>query len=107
MLFRDNPAVHQKARGLAKDLLRQWEAFWTYLVVDGVVPRNNEAESALRKAVLWRKGSFGINSDTGGRFVERILTLAGTTHRRGVDLLDWLTRAIQAKLDGVLPPTVA
>ena len=45
--------------------------------VDGVVPTNNEAESALRKAVLWRKGSFGINSDTGGRFVERILTLAG------------------------------
>ena len=70
-------------------------------------PTNNEAESVQRKAVLWRKGSFGINSEAGARFVERILTLAGTTRRRGVDLLDWLTRAIQAELDGVPPPALA
>jgi len=60
----------------------------------------------LRKAVLWRKGSFGINSEAGGKFVERILTMAGTTRRRGVDLLDWLTRAIQAELNGVPPPAL-
>jgi transposase len=40
------------------------------------------------------------------RFVERILTLAGTTRRRGVDLLDGLTEAIQAELDGVPPPAL-
>jgi transposase len=71
------------------------------------VPTNNEAESALRKAVLWRKGSFGINSEAGGKFVERILTMGGTTRRRGVDLLDLLTRAIQAELNGVPPPALA
>jgi len=59
------------------------------------------------KAVLWRKGSFGINSEAGARFVERILTLAGTTRRRGIDLLGWLTEAIQAELDGVPPPALA
>ena len=51
------------------------------------------------------EGQFAAR--TGGRFAERILTLAGTIHRRGVSLLDWLTRAIQAKRDGVLPPAVA
>ena len=32
---------------------------------------------------------------------------AGTTRRRGVDLLGWLTEAIQAELDGTIPPALA
>lgn len=99
VILRDHPATQQKARGIAKDLLRQWESLWTYVHHEGAVPTNNEAERALRKAVLWRKGSFGVNSLQGAAFVERILTLAGTTRRRGLDLLDWLTRAIQADLE--------
>jgi transposase len=72
----------------------------------GAVPTNNEAERVLRKAVLWRKGSFGVNRFQGAEFVERILTLAGTTRRRGMDLLGWLTRAIQADLDGEPAPSL-
>jgi transposase len=106
MVLRDHPATLQKARGIAKDLLRQWESLWTYVHHEGAVPTNNEAERALRKAVLWRKGSFGVNSLQGAAFVERILTLAGTTRRRGLDLLDWLTRAIQADLDGNPSPSL-
>lgn len=71
------------------------------------MPTNNEAERALRKAVLWRKGSFGVNSLQGAAFVERILTLAGSTRRRGLGLLDWLTQAIQAELDGKPAPSLA
>jgi transposase len=107
MILRDHPATQRKARAIAKDLLKQWNALWTYVREDGAVPTNNEAERALRKAVLWRKGSFGINSEAGARFVERILTLAGTSHKRGLDLLDWLTRAIQAVLDGKPSPILA
>lgn len=106
-ILRDHPAAEKKARGIAKDLLRQWESLWTYVHEDGAVPTNNEAERALRKAVLWRKGSFGVNSLEGARFVERILTLAGTTHRRGIDLLDWLAQAIQAGLDEKPAPDLA
>ena len=72
----------------------------TYLTVDGVVPTNNEAEAAIRKAVLWRKGSLGAESDEGCRFVERMLTLVGTARKRGIDLLEWLTQTVQAGLDG-------
>jgi transposase len=53
-ILRDDPTVQKKARGIAKDLLRQWEAMWTFVKVDAAFPTNNEAESALRKAVLWR-----------------------------------------------------
>jgi transposase len=107
VVLRDDPTVQKKARGIAKDLLRQWESLWTFVKEEAAVPTNNEAESALRKAVLWRKGSFGINSDAGAKFVERILTLAGTTRRRGIDLLQWLTDAIQAELDGVSSPALS
>jgi transposase len=107
VVLRDHPGTSRKARGIAKDLLRQWDALWRYVDEDGAVPTNNEAESALRKAVLWRKGSFGVNSEEGARFVERILSLAGTTRRRGLDLLSWLTQAIQADLEGVPAPVLA
>ena len=106
VVLRDHPDTQKKARGIAKDLLRQWESLWTYVQHEGAVPTNNEAERALRKAVLWRKGSFGVNSLQGAAFVERILTLAGTTRRRGLGLLEWLTQAIQADLDGKPAPSL-
>jgi transposase len=62
------------------------------------------AERALRKPVLWRKGSFGSNSGRGLRFVERILTVGETCrqHKRG--MLDYLTRAIEAHRAGSPAP---
>jgi hypothetical protein len=60
----------------------------------------NRVERTRRKALLWRKGSFGSNSPAGALFVERILTITRTAHRRGTGLLDWLTRSIQASLNG-------
>ncbi|WP_043485834.1 IS66 family transposase, partial [Holophaga foetida] len=76
----------------------------TYLSHEGVVPTNNEAERAIRKAVLWRKVSLGVESEHGARFVERMLTLAGTARKRGVDLLEWLTQAMKASLVGIAAP---
>jgi transposase len=96
--------ITKKARGTAKDILRQWDKVWTFVTEDGVTPGNNEAERAIRKAVIWRKTSLGVDSDDGCRFVERMLTLAGTTRRRGIHLLDWLTRAVQARLSGEPAP---
>jgi transposase len=46
--------------------------------VDGVEPKNNAAERAVQPAVLWRKGCFGTQSETGSRFVERLLAVSAT-----------------------------
>jgi transposase len=104
VILRDGPDTTKKARGTAKDLLRQWDSLWTYLSRNGALPTNNHAELAIRKAVLWRKVSLGADSEGGCRFVERMLTIAGTARKRSIDLLDWLTQALQSKLDGLPAP---
>jgi len=103
-LLRDGIDTTKKARGTAKDLLRQWDSLWTYLHRSGTVPTNNHAERSIRKAVLWRKTSLGADSEGGCRFVERMLTVAGTARKRGIDLLDWLSRTLQAKNEGLPAP---
>jgi transposase len=99
--------VVSKAQGIARDLLRQWKSLWTFVSEPGVVPTNNAAEQAVRKAVLWRKGSFGANSEAGCRYVERMLTLVGTARLRGIGLLNWMTLALNAQLQGNPAPDFA
>ena len=41
-----------------------------------------------RAAVLWRKGSFGTDSEQGSRFVERILTVVTTLRMQQRNVLD-------------------
>jgi transposase len=96
---------HKRARALSKDLLRQWEALWTFLRIDAVEPTNNDAERALRHGVIWRKLSFGSDSPKGAGFAGRILTIVETARRRGIDLLQWMKRAIAAA-SRTLPPPV-
>ncbi len=99
--------VVSKAQGIARDLLRQWKSLWTFISQAGVVPTNNAAEQAVRKAVLWRKGSFGCKSEAGCRYVERMLTLIGTARLRGIKLLSWMTQAVNAHLQGNDAPVFA
>jgi transposase len=93
-----------KLYALARDLFKQWDTLWTFVRVDGVEPTNNDAERALRPAVLWRKGSFGTRSDEGSAFVGRLRTVIETARRRGVHTLDWLERACRAADLGLAPP---
>jgi transposase len=95
-LLKQGAALSGKARALCRDLATLWPALWTWVHQEGVEPTNNAAERALRKPVLWRKGSFGSGSSRGLRFVERILTVGETCRQRGVGMLDYLTRAIEA-----------
>jgi len=95
-----------KARALAKDLLRQWDSLWTFVDHEGAVPTNNEAERALRHAVVWRKGSHGIQSEKGAQFVERILTVLGTAAKQSVSILPYLREACLARLEGSAAPSL-
>jgi transposase len=95
-----------KARALAKDLLRQWDSLWTFVDQEGAVPTNNEAERALRHAVVWRKGSHGIQSEEGAQFVERILTVLGTAAMQSVSILPYLREACLARLEGRAAPSL-
>jgi transposase len=74
--------------------------------VEGVEPTNNGAERALRPAVLWRKGSFGSDSETGSRFAERLLTVVATCRQQGRPRLDFLVAVGEAVLRGSAAPSL-
>ena len=95
-----------KARALARDLLRQWESLWTFVDSEGAVPTNNEAERALRHAVVWRKTSHGIQSEEGATFVERILTVLGTAAKQSLSILPYLREVCLARLEGRAAPSL-
>jgi transposase len=82
------------------NLLELESALWTFVTVDGVEPTNNLIERLLRRAVLWRKRSFGCWSEAGCRFVERILTVVQTRRLQGKNALDYLHDAVFAHRTG-------
>jgi transposase len=96
----------RKAAGLCRQLQKWWPALWTFARVEGVEPTNNVSESALRPAVLWRKGSFGSDSEAGSRFAERLLTVVATYRQQGRSLLDLLVAAGEAALQGTAAPSL-
>jgi transposase len=95
---------HWRAAPLGRELLKQWECLWTFVRVDGVEPTNNAGERAVRPGVLWRKCSFGHQSEGGRAFVERMLTLVGSLRLQSRGVLGYLEGAIRAAQQGVAPP---
>jgi transposase len=81
---------------LARSIAREIESLWVFLEEHGVEPTNNRAERALRFAVLWRKRSYGTQSDKGNRWVERILSLKQTCRIKAIPVFPILVNAIDA-----------
>jgi transposase len=80
------------------------DALWTFVTTPGVEPTNNHIERLLRRAVLWRKRSFGCWSEAGCRFVERILTVVQTRRLQGHNVLEYLHDALLAHRNGLPCP---
>jgi len=87
-----------KMQGTCRNLLKLEAALWTFVWEPGVEPTNNSAERPLRRAVLWRRRSFGTQSEAGSQFVERILTTVTTLRQQRRDVLDYLTAACAAAI---------
>lgn len=85
-----------KTAGTCREILRLEVSLWTFVRVEGVEPTNNNAERPLRRAVLWRRRSFGTQSACGSQFVERILTVVTSLRQQGRDVLAYLTAACAA-----------
>ena len=106
LLRRGQDSPDLKAAGLCRELTKWWPALWTFARVEGVEPTNNVSERALRPAVLWRKGSFGSNSETGSRFAEGLLTVVATCRQQGRRVLHFLVAAGEAAVQGRPPPSL-
>jgi transposase len=96
----------KKVAGTAREILKLKDALWTFVYTEGVEPTNNLAERDLRHAVIWRKTSFGTQSEDGSRFVERILTAVMSLRKQERNVLDYLTTALEAQLHGTPAPSL-
>lgn len=94
----------RKVARFCENLLELEQALWTFAREEGVEPTNNHAERLLRRAVLWRRRSFGSQSAAGCRFVERILTVVQTRKLRGEGVLEYLHDAVAARRAGLPCP---
>ncbi len=89
--------ANAKTAGVCRRILKLNRSLWTFVRVAEVEPTNNRAERALRRAVLWRRKSFGTQSETGSRFVERILTVVTTLQQQRRSVLAYLKTVCAAK----------
>lgn len=97
---------HAKTERTCKRILNLREALWTFVDVPNVEPTNNIAERTIRAYVLWRKASFGTQSERGTLFVERIMTVSASCKQQGRNVLDFVTEAVQSHLLGKPLPSL-
>ena len=77
--------IEKKVRDLAGEILNDWDAVVAFVSDPNLPPTNNEAERALRHAVIARRISFGTRTDEGSRFYAAGLSVVDTCRKRGVD----------------------
>jgi len=89
-----------------QQLLKIEPALWTFVTTEGIEPTNNAAERALRPAVIWRKNSFGSQSQAGSLFVSRMLTVATSLRAQNRSVLEYLVQACRASRQGLSAPSL-
>jgi transposase len=98
--------AEKKTAGMAREMLRLEKSLWTFVDVPGLEPTNNFGERCIRHAVMYRKTSFGTQSEEGSRFVERIFTATTTLKLQGRDVLAFLTETLAAHRRGLQGPSL-
>lgn len=90
--------------GSCANILEHRQALWTFVERDDVDPTNNHGERELRAFVLWRKGSFGTQSERGNLFAERVMTIAHTARKQDKNVFAFLTACCRVRAGlGTIP----
>ena len=92
--------------GQCRRIFNQRQYLWTFVHDARVEPTNNLAERTIRQAVLWRKGSFGTQSERGARYAERILSVCATCRLQGRSIIEYLRHACHCHLDSLPVPSL-
>lgn len=83
-----------KARALAREILNDWDAITAFVTNPDLPPTNNDAETALRHAVIARRISFGTRTEEGSRAYAAILSVIETCRRRKIDAWGFITKTV-------------
>lgn len=106
LLMKGERCGNKKTSATCKQLLKLKAALWTFVEKEGIEPTNNLAEQILRRIVIWRKTSFGTQSARGTLYLERIMTVVATCKMQKRNVLDFVTDAIRAHLNGSTFPSL-
>jgi transposase len=99
---------HSKTEKTCEKILEFKEGLWTFIDRETIEPTNNHSERLLRWLVIWRKTSFGTQSERGSRYMERILTVTSSCQLQKRNILEYLSESItgylnQSKMPSLLP----
>lgn len=103
--FQESSPLAQTVR-TCRRLLNLEPAMWLFVSVEGVEPTNNDAERALRPAVIWRRLSLGSQTEAGSIFVSRMLTVVSSLRSQNRNVLEFMTQAVQANRESTSPPSL-
>lgn len=95
-----------KMAGFCRRLIKERRSLWHFLIYDQIDPTNNHAERQLRHSVIWRKISYGTQSERGKRYVERVLTIVKTCQQQGKNVIQFIQDCVNAHWMGGDYPTL-
>jgi transposase len=96
----------QSLSGQCRRIFNKRQHLWTFVEDARIEPTNNLAERIVRQGVLWRKGSFGTQSERGGCYVERILTVCATGRLQGRSVVKYLRDTCYCHLNNIPVPSL-
>ncbi len=87
-------STHKKTKALARELLYDWDAIWSYFTHPTLPISNNRAEQALRHWIIARKISFGTRTKQGSRAFALLASVIETCRQRGISPWTYLAQVI-------------
>lgn len=95
-----------KVRALAREILNDWQAVIAFVNDPTLPPTNNDAERALRHAVIARRISYGTRTDEGSRFYAAALSIVETCRKRSLDIGQYAGNLIATARHGLPHPAI-
>ena len=86
----------EKFSGLANRLLDHFHRLFLFTRYSELDCTNNAAERTLRHIVIWRKTSYGTQSDEGSRFLERAVSIWMTLKKQDRQVLPYFEQAYRS-----------
>ena len=99
-----NQVRYQKLKALASEILNDWDAVIAAVNNPHLPLTNNEAERALRHAVIARRISHGTRTNEGSIAYSCLLSVIETCRLRQVNPWEYLSSVIKLARKGLSPP---
>jgi hypothetical protein len=95
---------HKKLKALAREILNDWDAVVAAVNNPDLPLTNNEAERALRHAVIARRISYGTRTTEGSIAYSSLLSVIETCRLRQVNPWQYISSVIKSARKGLSPP---